>query len=529
MSVRYLTVLLFPEKIFGLLTGSNRLRKIRCDKDWPICQRCISTGRTCDGYGIWGGGGNTCAERYRSARTEVVAHEPSFRLLGILPSSSIDADEQQHFELFWLRTARKLPGAFYSDDVNAALFQTSISVPAVRHALLALTSVHKYADVYVRYARSSVSTQEETFSLVQYNKAIRHLQQGSLIDRDPSVGMFLVSALLFIFIEYFRGRYRAAELHLEHALKLVSDNEEYLEERALSTFKRLYVQYLLFQRPRFSWSFVDKSTDISELSIFSSTHQARSYLENLLLRTYGFSRTTPISSTGSFSRSSCSLKPSTAIKNDLRSWSRIYDQTMADSRTTKNPYEHLAYRLLQIYHTMAEIMAYTMDEENESRFDCHTPRFVSMLDQILAAKTISSNVALHLGAQDEVSHSIADIGLIGPLYYVALKCRVYRLRLHAIRLLEESPHKEGIWDSTLAAKIATKVMHLEHLTLCTEDSENDSFDLTDVPNESDMEQASVPDACRLQQVEVFISDDPARVELHCRWQASSGGFKVNIR
>jgi hypothetical protein len=34
-----------------------RARRIRCDETFPACYRCVSSGRICDGYGIWGGGG----------------------------------------------------------------------------------------------------------------------------------------------------------------------------------------------------------------------------------------------------------------------------------------------------------------------------------------------------------------------------------------------------------------------------------------------------------------------------------------
>lgn len=33
-----------------------RIRKVKCDEGQPACERCTSTGRVCDGYGIWGGG-----------------------------------------------------------------------------------------------------------------------------------------------------------------------------------------------------------------------------------------------------------------------------------------------------------------------------------------------------------------------------------------------------------------------------------------------------------------------------------------
>ncbi|KAK3385315.1 hypothetical protein B0H63DRAFT_181546 [Podospora didyma] len=33
-----------------------KTRKVKCDEGRPACVRCVSTGRACDGYGIWGGG-----------------------------------------------------------------------------------------------------------------------------------------------------------------------------------------------------------------------------------------------------------------------------------------------------------------------------------------------------------------------------------------------------------------------------------------------------------------------------------------
>jgi hypothetical protein len=39
-------------------TKSNtlRARRVKCDEAYPACNRCITAGRVCDGYGIWGGG-----------------------------------------------------------------------------------------------------------------------------------------------------------------------------------------------------------------------------------------------------------------------------------------------------------------------------------------------------------------------------------------------------------------------------------------------------------------------------------------
>src|SRR5206468_3020953 len=41
----------------------DRTRKVKCDEGRPACLRCVTTGRVCDGYGLWGGGGNQYGQR----------------------------------------------------------------------------------------------------------------------------------------------------------------------------------------------------------------------------------------------------------------------------------------------------------------------------------------------------------------------------------------------------------------------------------------------------------------------------------
>jgi hypothetical protein len=60
-----------------------------------------------------------------------------------------------------------------------------------------------------------------------------------------------------------------------------------------------------------------------------------------------------------------------------------------------------------------------------------------------------------------MSRCIVDIGWIPPLYYTAIRCRIHRVRLHAIRLLESTSHREGICDARISAAVARTVMQLE--------------------------------------------------------------------
>jgi hypothetical protein len=47
-----------------------------------------------------------------------------------------------------------------------------------------------------------------------------------------------------------------------------------------------------------------------------------------------------------------------------------------------------------------------------------------------------------------------DTGLLPPLFFVALKCRVPHLRLKAIDLMTSCPHREGLWCRASLVQVA---------------------------------------------------------------------------
>jgi hypothetical protein len=56
---------------------------------------------------------------------------------------------------------------------------------------------------------------------------------------------------------------------------------------------------------------------------------------------------------------------------------------------------------------------------------------------------------------------VFDENLICALFLVAIRCRECRIRREAISLLWNYPRREGLWDSSMAAKIATWIMNAE--------------------------------------------------------------------
>lgn len=55
----------------------------------------------------------------------------------------------------------------------------------------------------------------------------------------------------------------------------------------------------------------------------------------------------------------------------------------------------------------------------------------------------------------------ADMGITGPLYEVASRCRHPVVRRKAIALMKHGSRQEGIWNSFLTAKVAERVVEIE--------------------------------------------------------------------
>ena len=116
----------------------------------------------------------------------------------------------------------------------------------------------------------------------------------------------------------------------------------------------------------------------------------------------------------------------------------------------------------------------------------------------------------------DMSRSAVDMGWIPVIYYTAVKCRVHRIRLQAIRMLESTSHREGIWDVKTAACVARKVMQIEERDFYNDLVTAEDFSLFCSPRPQDLSLPTLPESYRLRDVEVVLSGDPMdRILLFC--------------
>ena len=237
-----------------------RIRKVKCDEGRPACHRCKSTGRVCDGYGIWGGGESFYRNRQSVTALKDVPRPP--------PSVSVFAsgtEEKEYFEWFKRRTAIKLPGSFVSRFWDTLLLQASSNEPAVLHAVLALSSVHKRGavDANGQTVPENGSNEQEISTLKHYIKAISHLKPHFSRKDKASFQVALITCVTFVYLEFLRGHFRTAQTHLQNGLKilretyLLSNGDDVIlrskpclestDDWIVEAFSRLHLQVELFK------------------------------------------------------------------------------------------------------------------------------------------------------------------------------------------------------------------------------------------------------------------------------------------
>ena len=170
----------------------SRIRKIKCDEGLPNCQKCTKTGRKCDGYAQ-----KKRKTTYPHLPTPTVVNNSlgNLTLSGDLQGSD---QELRSFQFFRSYTVPQLCGLFDSTFWNRFVLQASHHQPAIRHAAIALGSMHEELESNVPGDQIRPKTD---FALQQYLKAIRYLVQPMQGRAAHSADLALMTCVLFVCFE----------------------------------------------------------------------------------------------------------------------------------------------------------------------------------------------------------------------------------------------------------------------------------------------------------------------------------------
>ncbi|KAJ4113930.1 hypothetical protein NW768_011460 [Fusarium equiseti] len=191
----------------------TRIRKVRCDEAKPVCTRCTSTGRKCDGY-------NPLSSSVPAKPPSPQPHSrpnPATDLKLILPRQS--PSEVRSYRYFLEVTAPSLAGALYSEFWLVEVPRVCLLDAAIWHAVVSLGSAH---EDFAENGRGSPSL----FALQQFNSSIRCLTE-SRSPRHADQWRALVISAIFTHVCTIKGLHDQTRLHLQAGCNLLQELESY--------------------------------------------------------------------------------------------------------------------------------------------------------------------------------------------------------------------------------------------------------------------------------------------------------------
>jgi hypothetical protein len=201
----------------------DTVRRIKCDETRPACLRCTSTRRICDGYS---------SEPSTLSPTSLSSSPPENLLYQEVDkglSLNIHPCDQsaRSFNFFAQYTCHQLAGFFESPFWERLVLQTGQHEPAIRHALVAIGSLHMQQQDKRPSGRRDI---EKIFALQQYNLAIRSLlalasrsPEGQGVSSRVPVDVCLISSILFACFENMQGHHKEAGCHITGGVKLLKE------------------------------------------------------------------------------------------------------------------------------------------------------------------------------------------------------------------------------------------------------------------------------------------------------------------
>lgn len=143
----------------------------------------------------------------------------------------------------------------------------------------------------------------------------------------------------------------------------------------------------------------------------------------------------------------------TSIPGGMEYWKNATKNTIQLINSIARPIATSTIQFLQLYHAWVILALRAASGQSDVVFAESTSDFERILT--FAAALIDTFKA------EQTSLLCFDMGVISPLYFVALKCPVFRLRRQAIKLLKEAPEQEGMWHRNIAVEHAMWKLEME--------------------------------------------------------------------
>jgi len=341
------------------------------------------------------------------------------------------------------------------------MLQASHQEPAIKHAVLALSSLHQLSELP---DDSELKQQHKAYAEKQHQKALQQAQALVAAAKPEDIDRVLLVCIIFVCYEGVRGDYAAMHVHIHNGRQIVFDNRERYNSSKRSdrseivqALSRLDIPALTFQDTscptRLTLGDYLHSRPFLALPEFEDMFGARAALVDILhqflLADSAVEYAAHASDEGGVATFNAHAKATCA--SQFEQWQRKFELLVGSDPKFASA-SHI--NILRIWHTTAALYLEVGIIGKQSRFDVVPHRFIKIVS--LAEELISE-----LGKAGGLSFSVDGLGYLDPVFLVATRCREPGIRRRALGVLLALPRQESLWQSAAAAAVASKWIAVE--------------------------------------------------------------------
>ncbi|KAK6434540.1 hypothetical protein LTR95_009277 [Oleoguttula sp. CCFEE 5521] len=369
-----------------------------------------------------------------------------------------DVVENRLFHFFRLETVASTNNLLDSRFWHTVVLQLYYAEPAVKHAVLALSSTHQVREAA---GDTELALRHQDYADRQYSKALAALQSLIAQSNDEDVESILVASSVVLTLENVRGNYEAGKVHAEAGRRILAYHSQRDDRRSRRSevkelkqlFRRLDVAADSFSDSRTGYPIGDEAVYCAyptPTDHFNSLDDARSSLIDLIRGTQFIA----CDAVWNASLDKSQAQERAHLLGCLQDWNdRFSTMLTVEARALK-----AQILTLRIWYLVSKAPMVVGWKGGELRWDALTDLFnelVSCGEQLLAGLAMKATAG---------SFGF-DLGYIAPIFFTVERCRDPVIRRRALSILKAEVRQEGVWESSGAAKVAERWMLIEEAGL----------------------------------------------------------------
>ncbi|CVK94467.1 uncharacterized protein FMAN_03558 [Fusarium mangiferae] len=197
-------------------TGCATCRKIKCDEAKPFCEKCVKTGRKCDGYESVFRPFSSTPQPIGKPDASASRHDHAE---GKPPLSTGDLNR-------YFSTKTIFDVELSCNEEAEQVLQASLTNDSIRHALLSLRALRGNLESKKERETSETGEQQRlsyNYGLQQYSKALTSLASNLAYPSPDSLKSALLCCQVLISVEQVRGNFSAMGLHIIRGLNILRE------------------------------------------------------------------------------------------------------------------------------------------------------------------------------------------------------------------------------------------------------------------------------------------------------------------